>query len=329
MTSVAVVYSNKSKGMVNALKRCNAATALYGFGVAYHQIDKRHELPDADLIVLDGYLATDFALDHYAGKPLAILEKADSASVFFRDVLKDTRVDYFIKVSKLHPEFENHRNYRFEDMMSGGDPDAEEKLNVLSDQDLKKVVCGPSFFAYNALESWQELSGLFDKERHVDVHCVCSTEKYSKPIQSMRRLAIKKIANMKGVKSITGENKIYSNAVYREQMIDSKIVVAPFGNGYMSYRMAEAMLAGAILIAPSCNFAEAAGDPLRDFETYFPCEGDYSDLEETITGVLNGYDDLIEMRKASRLLAHNLWTPYFVAKNFSITLNKLRYIQEL
>lgn len=321
--NVAVIYSKKSKGFVGVLQRCKEEISNQGFELTFHLRDGNSKLPEADIALIDGYSASETVLKHYDTTLIAILEKADSASVFFRDLLKDPRVNMMLKVSKLHQANENYKNYRFEEYLCGGQDDPPDKIKVLSTQDLNKVKCGPNFFSYNALANWQNINDDLSKHRNIDVHCVVSTEKYPKYIKEKRKEAVKIVAGMHHLNTITGEGRPYANNVYREQIIDSKIVVAPFGNGYMSYRMAEAMLAGAVLICPDSEFAVAAGDPLRENVTYISCNYDYSDLKQTIHYVLDNWDGFYKLRKSSQKIARELWAAESVAKNMGQKLAQL------
>ena len=306
---VAVIYSQKSKNFVRAIERAKAELAERMFDLEFYLREGNNKLPDCDVALIDGYCATEHVLNKYKDIPIGILEKADSASVYFRDLCKDPRVDKLFKVSKLHPANENVRNYSFENFILGGQEDSMKKLKVLSGQDLNKVVCGPNFFQYSCLEKWQHLDDDLEKHRNIDVHCVVSTEKYNKNIKAMRKKAVDIVKNMKGIKSITGEGRPYASNVYREQVIDSKIVVAPFGNGYMSYRHAEAMLAGAVVISPDSEFAEAAGHPLVENITYVSCRHDFDDLEDAIWYVLEYWPQFLKLRESAQTMARELWKP--------------------
>ena len=146
IVKVAVIYTQKSKDFVRAIERAKAELAERMFDLEFHLREGNTKLPDCDVALIDGYCATEAVLNKYKDRPIGILEKADSASVFFRDLCKDPRVDKLFKVSKLHQANENIRNYRAEEFISGGPEDSMKKLKVLSGQDLNKVVCGPNFF---------------------------------------------------------------------------------------------------------------------------------------------------------------------------------------
>lgn len=311
---VAVIYSQKSKGFVSAIKRARNFINDKCFDLNFYCTGGKGDLPEADMIMVDGFSATEYLLDHYDGLPIILLEKADSASVFFRKLLKDPRVDMMLKGSKLHPANENFVNYRFEELYSGGLEDDPEDVEILSNKDLQKIEYGPNFYMYDALGKWQNFDEPLDVRRKIDVHCVCSTEKYSKNIKAMRKKAVGIVNDLSDLNTITGEGKPYNRSVYREQLLDTKIVVCPFGNGYMSYRMAEAMLAGCVVVCPDCDFAVTSGSPLIAEKTYIPCKPDYTDLEDCIKYVLNNWDGFLSIRQANQKLARKLYSTDYVGE---------------
>lgn len=311
---VAVIYSHKSKDFVGAIIRAKNYLHKNGFDLQFYMTEGKGKLPEADMVMVCGYSATDFLLDHYSAVRIIVLEKADSASVFFRKLLKDSRVEMMLKVSKLHPANENYVNYKFEELYSGGKEGDPKKIEVLSNSDLQKVKHGPNFFMYSNLSDWQNLDESLKKQRNIDVHCVVSTEKYNKYTKAMRKKAVKKIKDMKDLKVIAAEGRPFERRVYREQLLDTKIVVAPFGNGFMSYRMAEAMLAGCVLVCPDCSFATSAGNPLQEEITYVSCSPDYGDLKETIEYILDNWDGFLKLRESNRKLARKLYSEEFVGK---------------
>ena len=320
---VAVIYSQKSKDFVGPIKRARPYLYKNGFDLQFYCTSGKGELPEADMIMVDGYSASEYLLNYYDGLHLIVLEKADSASVFFRELLKDPRVDLMLKVSKLHPANENYVNYRFEELYSGGLEDDPAKIEILSNSDLQKVKHGPNFFMYNHMSSWQNIDEPLDKPRNIDLHCVVSTQKYSKNIKAMRKKAVQQIKAMKDLKVIVGEGRPFAGNVYREQLVDTKVVVAPFGNGYLSYRMAEAMLAGCVVVCPDCSFATAAGNPMQEEITYVSCAPDYFNLEETIQYVLDNWDGFLKLRQSNQRLARRLYSEEFVGKLLTESLTNI------
>lgn len=320
LVKVGILYTEKSKGLIDCIKRSIFACEERGFTLQFINATglENNKLPACDIVLIDGYCATENILEVYKKTPIAILEKADSCSVFFRDLCKDKRVDMIVKVSKLVKANENMVNYRFEDCMSGAPFQPSSQINKLEEKHLKKVVCGPSFFSYNCLESWQNLDVDLDKPRAVDIHCVLSTENYTDNTKKRRKRVLnicKEMQSKQGLNCILGEGRPYSQSVYREQILDSKIVIAPYGNGFLSYRAAEAMLGGAVLIMPVSDFAHVSGNPLDEWKTYVPCKWDYKDLQDKINAVLGDFLSYKTMRQAALYKAREVWSADFVAQN--------------
>mgnify|MGYP003145123465 CR=1 FL=1 len=78
---------------------------------------------------------------------------------------------------------------------------------------------------------------------------------------------------------------------YERRLLNSKIIIAPFGAGEMAPRDIESAVCGAILIKPDMDYIETSPDILRKNETYIACKHDFSDLEEKVEQILGNYQD--------------------------------------
>lgn len=79
-------------------------------------------------------------------------------------------------------------------------------------------------------------------------------------------------------------------AEYWREMINSKIVVSPFGMGEICYRDYECFISGSILLKPSMDHLET-WPPLYDaFETYVPFHWDFKNVKERIHQILSNPD---------------------------------------
>jgi len=80
---------------------------------------------------------------------------------------------------------------------------------------------------------------------------------------------------------------------YDRRLINSKIILAPFGYGEMAPRDTESAVCGAILIKPDMDYIETNPNIFRKNETYIACKHDFSDLEEKINKILGNYKDYL------------------------------------
>lgn len=79
---------------------------------------------------------------------------------------------------------------------------------------------------------------------------------------------------------------------YHNRMLNSKIILAPFGFGEIAPRDLEATMFGSILIKPDMSYLETVPNLYVPYETYVPCKHDFSDLNEKIDYVISDFNNL-------------------------------------
>lgn len=79
---------------------------------------------------------------------------------------------------------------------------------------------------------------------------------------------------------------------YYNRMLNSKIILAPFGFGEIAPRDLEAAMFGSVLIKPDMSHIETVPNLYLPYQTYVPCKHDFSDLNEKIDYVLSDFDNL-------------------------------------
>jgi hypothetical protein len=79
---------------------------------------------------------------------------------------------------------------------------------------------------------------------------------------------------------------------YYNRMLNSKIILAPFGFGEIAPRDLEAAMFGSVLIKPDMSHIETVPNMYIPYQTYVPCKHDFSDLNEKIDYVLSDFDNL-------------------------------------
>ncbi|MCL2758640.1 MAG: glycosyltransferase, partial [Treponema sp.] len=85
-----------------------------------------------------------------------------------------------------------------------------------------------------------------------------------------------------------------SQKQYYSELLDSKIVLSPFGWGEVCFRDFEAILAGALLLKPDMSHLVTKPNVYIPYETYVPIKWDGSDLLEQSERFLN--DDKERLR---------------------------------
>lgn len=79
---------------------------------------------------------------------------------------------------------------------------------------------------------------------------------------------------------------------YYNRMLNSKIILAPFGFGEIAPRDLETAMFGSILIKPDMSHIDTVPNLYIPYQTYVPCKHDFSDLNEKIEYVLSDFDNL-------------------------------------
>lgn len=88
--------------------------------------------------------------------------------------------------------------------------------------------------------------------------------------------------------------RVNRRAFYKE-MTNTRAVISPFGWGEICYRDFEAVVAGALLVKPSCAHMDTWPNLYVEHETYLPFEWDFSDFETVVARVEEGGADLLEL----------------------------------
>ena len=79
---------------------------------------------------------------------------------------------------------------------------------------------------------------------------------------------------------------------YYNKMLNSKIILAPFGFGEIAPRDLEASMFGSILIKPDMSHIETTPNLYIPYQTYVPCKHDFSDLNDKIEYILSDFENL-------------------------------------
>jgi hypothetical protein len=133
-------------------------------------------------------------------------------------------------------------------------------------------------------------------------------------VEEMKKLKGKNIINIARVDKRPG---------YIKQLLNSKIVVSPWGYGEMCYRDFEAMFCGCILVKPDTSFVESYPAIYQNDFTYVPCKPDFSDLREQIGYILDDWENYLPMIQRNYLMVNRHQSVDDYASRFSRVVKKL------
>lgn len=233
--------------------------------------------PGAKLHYLDSFAPTDLRLTRtIAGRIDGYIKKSllRDRTEYLKPTLGDTNlVDFYSRLFNLEDEEVNFH---------------------VPESVFPKLKVGPTFHTGpNIIEvfSKEDCPNLTNKT--IDVHgrmAVTGSAWY----QSMRKLAEDKLLAITGISTVSGFGITHKQ--FMAEMLSSKICFSPFGYGEICWRDIEAIQTGSVLIKPSMEHLEMDPNIHIPYETYIPCEWDFSDLEEKIQMILN--DDELRMNVA-------------------------------
>lgn len=142
-----------------------------------------------------------------------------------------------------------------------------------------------------------------DFKKKYDIFCVNQIK--SNNLVNEPRQKAKKI-----VQSLSNKYNVITNNLkkdeYEKIFSKSKICVACWGFGEWVHMDAYALYAGVILIKPNTDHVLMYPDIYKSYETYIPCNYDYSNLKEVIEDTIQNYDKYIPMLKKNREILMNV-----------------------
>jgi hypothetical protein len=120
--------------------------------------------------------------------------------------------------------------------------------------------------------------------RDIDVHARLEATKGSPWYVAMRSDAIRKLTAIPDLVAPV-EAGVAWNA-YLAELRRSKLTFSPFGYGELCWRDVEAIMCGSVLVKPDMSHLATAPEMYVPDRTYVPVAWDFSDLEETVQGLL-------------------------------------------
>lgn len=267
--------------------------------------------------------------------PIAIMERTDSTNIIRKSELKLPQVLGVIKNTILRPESLNNEPYYYgryhnkiawELMPEKNNPPYNIELTkpspILTSDDLKKVMCGYSFCHYNKMVDASRTRVHLKSPRQTDLHFVGTTTYGTNLLATYHRtLALEKVKMLKKVTSITGSTRLRPLPQYINELLNTKIVLSPWGHGEACYRDYEAMFCGCVLLKPDSGFVNSWPDIFVNDITYIPCKADFSDLQQKIDWIKSNWNGLSDFRERNMRLVLDARKPENFAKHMSDVFN--------
>lgn len=146
---------------------------------------------------------------------------------------------------------------------------------------------GLSFMDINLSNKHYDVSAMFQYPFHAPI--LEYTDSLNNFYDTHRRVCINNVNKLKCNVSKLVDGVRLSQQEYYHRMMNSKIIIAPYGAGEMAPRDIESAQYAAILIKPDMSYIETAPDIYEAGVTYISCAHDYSDLSEKIDEILGNY----------------------------------------
>ena len=298
MNRVHIHYETTSVGPIEALIRSKEAFREIGFDLQFFTA------------------APDLTAPRPQLRAVVLLERADAATSWARPETQHPNVKRVVKIASLRPpELHNHCWGRYHSTLLAPFK-IEPPRVVLSPEHLAKIIPGVGYGAYNLMSYWQTAPVDFVAARAFDVHFAASTvygERHE--LTQHRKTAFSILREVPG-QHVLCDGRQMSRPAYNARMLESKIVVSPWGYGELTYRDYEAMYAGCVVIKPDSGFVQTWPDVLKNGITYVPCAPDWSYLAEQVARVRDNWDSFEPMRRANRQTLLDHWDPVRVARHY-------------
>lgn len=249
--------------------------------------------------------------------PIVILERIDGSQVTSttRLLMKTPRVVSVIKNTLWQDRtLYNRCGWRFHEdtlRLQRGQPLNPPPGVELEPHELAKLRLGFSFGAYQKLDGFaQEVD--FGAERSIDVFFAGTVEYGDELITGHRRQCVEVIRNLKGLNVVCRPGRSMNADLYRQTMLQSKIVVSPWGWGESCFRDYEALLCGSVLIKPVVPEGDWEDD-CGILDHSLPVSLLFADLPDVVAHGLQNFDEWHRQRWEWREGVLASRSPYNVA----------------
>ena len=248
--------------------------------------------------------------ERYLSKPVIILERIDGAQlgtsrrwltkvngVFKGYTFVDPTLHNKYRGRVFVEEMQRHlKNYSIPNPVQNLLPAIE-----FEEKDLAKIHSLYGFGAYSKIQSLRDISFDWSAKRRTSVQFAGTVEYRGTAIEIHRRLAAQAANMCRDGVGLCG--RVLNGVDYYKSMINSKMVLCPYGWGEATHCDYEAMLLGCIVIRPNCVAVDTHPQIFVPGETFIPCRPDFLDVPPIVKHVCEHYDDYLDWRKRARQLA--------------------------
>jgi len=249
----------------------------------------------------------------HARCPIVIVERIDGGQLAQgRQWLDDDRVKALIKsYSFRDPSWHNKYNGRVSahilrheaGIVGRGQRFAFEGLPQpqLSDAALAKIKLGWNFASGAHMHGLAARKIDFKATRSIDLHFAGTLTYSGSEIEAHRRLALDAVKNYGGP-SFVGAGRVHSPQNYCKALLNSKVILSPWGCGEPCHRDYEALLAGTMILKPDTGHIVSWPDVFAGARHYVPCRHDFADVPDKMESIKANWKHFAGMREAGRKL---------------------------
>lgn len=309
---ISVHRQEESSWMTQAILRLIPEVAELGVKLepfeTYSPVSASHDVVIFEHTQIDGRFLDVLLEDR---KRLIVLERSDSANPISRTAANHPVTIAILKSSLLNFENVNKVSGRFHGAILGSP--IKEPKSALTRAIWRKFKPILPFGMHHRMSALQQVPD-DNNPREIDIHFVGRTDGYETSITNHRKSLLEALRSLKGVRVRLGDTRFLSGSDYRAEIVNSRVVVSPWGHGEMAFRDYEALLAGCTLIKPNSSFLHSTPEILRTEYGYFECAADWSNLGEVVNRALTDWGLQSSERLAGRDQAREIWAGTYLAK---------------
>ncbi|PCJ18256.1 MAG: hypothetical protein COA96_16685, partial [SAR86 cluster bacterium] len=267
------------------------------FGIQVNEAADSQPVPGAaDRWIVHQNFATAPHLNRLPDRSVILLERIDSSQARTRKAVAHPAVFAAWKIASLPIERTRCGHIR-EHVALMGDHADNKPVDVLSTADAMKVRPGPHYGHYPLMARWANIEVDLSAPRSIDVSFAGRVGPYHPAVEQHRRSCCDALEAMCGRLSVkVSPDRTMCRASYDKMLMDTRVVVSPWGNGELCYRDIEAMLAGCVLVKPMPYRLNTLGDVFEP-GTFAPCAYDWSNLESVVSDVVARWDEWLPERR--------------------------------
>jgi hypothetical protein len=289
---VVLAYFPPNSAQARALFRCK--DDLVGHGV---RLTTDPTTDGISLILCHRALVTETLID--GGKaPVVLIDHGSQLGKHMRERI--SRVQGVIKNSMFVDRGEYNRTrerHHVETILKYVKQDTSaprfRSRDRVSESDLAKLHLGFSLATYRGEDIFTQVEVSDLAARPYDVFFAGNATFKSEPITWHRQRAVESIQKLRDVRvrCEVGDHPL-SKADYCQVLLESKVVVSPWGWWEACYRDYEAFFCGCKVVKPDTRHIVDASGVFPDAGGFYWCEPDFSDLQAAVDKALNGPADL-------------------------------------